>query len=241
MKKSRPLSPFAAAEKPDGPPGGSLDLEALRRRLLERPHPIPPPPRWQDEWIEREIEPGTTVLDLGCGEGDLLHRLMRDKGIRGQGVEIDLHAVVRCVARGVPVLQADLDVGLREFPDHSFDYVVLEETVQTLHQPLAVLSDMLRVGRRGIVSFPNFGHWRVRLALALDGRMPVTPTLPYHWYDTPNIHLFTLQDFLDWTATAGARVVRGYALADGVVRPLGPDDNLEAEEVLLILAGQKAH
>ena len=240
MRKTRPTDP-PAASKTGRSPARTLDLEALRRRLLERPIPVPPPPRWQDEWIEREIEPGTAVLDLGCGEGDLLHRLMRDKGIRGQGVEIDLNAVVRCVARGVPVLQADLDVGLREFPERSFDYVVLEETVQTLHQPLAVLRDMLRVGRRGIVSFPNFGHWRVRLALALDGRMPVTPTLPYHWYDTPNIHLFTLQDFLDWTAAAGARIVRGYALADGIVRPLGPEDNLEAEEVLLILAGSAAH
>jgi len=211
------------------------DIEALRQWLAQHPPARPVQARWQDARIEQEIPDGASVLDLGCGHGKLLHRLIREKKVRGQGVEIDLAAVARCLAIGVPVFQINLDEGLREFRTRSFDYVVLEETVQTLRQPRRVLEDMLRVGHYGIVSFPNFGYWRVRLALAIEGRMPVTPALPHRWYDTPNIHLFTLQDFLDWAQESGARIVRGYSLVEGVVRPLGPDDNLEAEESLLII------
>ena len=193
------------------------------------------PPRWQDTIIESEIPAGASVLDLGCGDGQLLARLIQDKRVRGQGIELDAASVFECIARGVPVLQSDLDAGLKGFADQSFDYVVLEETLQTLHRPADVLAEMLRVGRTGIVSFPNFAHLRVRLSLALTGRMPLTPTLPYKWYDTPNIHLLSLSDFLDWAQEHGATVVRGYALADGRVRPLAADDNLRAEEVLLVV------
>ena len=191
--------------------------------------------RWQDDLIEREITPGASVLDLGCGSGELLIALMRRKQVRAQGVELDPEAVFQCVANGVPVLHRDVDGGLEGFADRSFDYVILEETLQTLHRPVAVLKDMLRVGRRGIVSFPNFAYWRVRLDLGVRGRMPVTQYLPYRWYDTPNIHLFTLQDFLEWTAESRVRVVEGYVLAEGVTRALQPDDNLYAEEALVIV------
>ncbi len=194
-----------------------------------------PPERWQDAIIEAEIEAGSSVLDLGCGTGTLLERLIQAKQVRGQGVEVDAEAVLTCIHNGIPVFQANLDAGLAGFGDNSFDYVILEETVQTLHYPLKVLGEVLRVGRRGIVSFPNFGCWKVRMDLGFRGRMPVTQGLPYNWYDTPNIHLLTLQDFLDWTEQAGVRVLRGYAVVQGVVRDLGAQDNLYAEEVLLVI------
>ncbi|MDZ4197695.1 MAG: methionine biosynthesis protein MetW [Kiritimatiellia bacterium] len=191
--------------------------------------------RWQDAVLEREIPRGAKLLDLGCGRGELLARLIREGGVRGQGVELDADSVVECVGLGVPVLQMDLDQGLKEFPNRSFDYVLLEDTLQTLHKPLEVLKEMLRVGRHGIVSFPNFGSWRVRLSLSLTGRMPVTERLPHRWFDTPNIHLFTLQDFLDWTESDRVRVVQGFVFAAGEVRLMRPDDNLVADEALLFL------
>ncbi len=192
--------------------------------------------RWQDVVLERELPPGVSVLDLGCGGGELLARLIAGRRVRGQGIEKDPEAVMQCLARGVPVFQTNLDGGLAGFPDRSFDYVVLEETLQTLRRPLAVLDEMLRVGRHGVVSFPNFGYAGVRLSLAAEGRMPVTADLPYRWHDTPNIHLFTLQDFLDWAEESRVRLVKAWARADGDIRPLAPDDNLRAEEALCILA-----
>ena len=186
--------------------------------------------RWQDAIIEREIPVGAPVLDLGCGGGELLERI-----IRGQGVELDPEGVVACGERGVPGFNIDLDQGLAGFADQSFDYVIMEETIQTLRRPLDVLREMLRVGRHGVVSFPNFAYWRVRLDLAVRGRMPVTGGLPHRWYNTPNIHLFTLEDFLDWSREEGVVVRRAFSLVDGEPRPLGPDDNLQAEEVLLFI------
>jgi len=218
---------------------GNTGLEKLIDRTPEtRPDSAPlSGERWQDRVIERELAHGATLLDLGCGRGELLSRLILQSGIRGQGVELDSDSVVDCVRRGVPVLQMDIDRGLQEFPDSSFDYVLLEDTLQTLHKPLQVLQDMLRVGRHGIVSFPNFGYWRVRISLALSGRMPRTEHLPHRWYDTPNIHLFTLRDFLDWSESAGVQLVSGFARSEKGVRPLQPEDNLMAEEVLLFLCG----
>ena len=195
--------------------------------------------RWQDEIILRAVPPGSTVLDLGCGCGTLLERLIREKGVRAQGVEIDPEAVVACLENGIPVFQADLDQGLAGFPDQAVAVVILEETIQTLRQPTRLLADVLRVGREAWISFPNFGFWNVRLALALEGRMPVTEGLPYYWYDTPNIHLLTLRDFLAWAEQNRVRVAEGHALVDGEPRALDPArDNLLAEEVLLrILPG----
>lgn len=191
--------------------------------------------RWQDDLIEKEIPKAASVLDLGCNDGLLLGRLSAKKRARVQGIELNTDSVGRCVERGVPVIHADLDAGLGGFMDKSFDYVILEETLQTLHRPIFVLGEMLRVGRRGIVSFPNFGYWRVRLQLAATGRMPVTDRLPYKWYDTPNIHLLTLDDFKSWARSGGIRVAKGYVLAEGLVREMGKDDNLIAEEALLVL------
>lgn len=193
------------------------------------------PLRWQDSVIEQEIPVGSSVLDLGCGQGELLARLMDMKQIRGQGIELNPEAVLECVRRGVPVFQSDIDEGLNGFADDSFDYVVLEETLQTLHQPIEVLKSMLRVGRRCVVSFPNFGYWQVRMDLLVRGRMPQTGWLPYNWYDTPNIHCLSIQDFLGWTEVSGVNVVDGYVLNEGDVRKMQVSDNLYAEEALLIV------
>lgn len=190
--------------------------------------------RWQDRIIAGAIPAGATVLDLGCGDGELLDRVIRG-GARGQGIELDADQVARCIERGVPVHQADVDQGLKGYADASFDYVVLEETLQTLHRPVDVLAEMLRVGRVGIVSFPNFGFWRLRLDLAIRGRMPVSPRLPHRWFDTPNIHHLTLNDFLDWCASHRVAIEQAWALSDGAVRPLQDGDNLRAAEVLLFV------
>jgi methionine biosynthesis protein MetW len=191
--------------------------------------------RWQEEIISREIPVGASVLDLGCGDGFLLERLMRERNVRGQGVEIDADQVFSCVDRGVPVIQADLGAGLHWCPDKTFDVVVLEETLQTLQNPCEVLDEMLRVGKRGIVSFPNFAHYRVVVDLAAHSRMPVTERLPYYWYESANIHLLTLRDLLDWTESNGVHIVSGYALVEGVPRELRSDDDLVAEEVLVVV------
>ncbi len=145
--------------------------------------------------VAQMISPGTRVLDLGCGDGDLLAELIERRGCRGQGVEVSREALHACVERGVPVVEADIDRGLPEFEDGSFDVVVLSQTLQAVRRPRVVLREMTRVGRLGIVSFPNFGHWRLRAQLLARGRMPVTRTLPYRWYETPNIHLCTIRDF----------------------------------------------
>jgi methionine biosynthesis protein MetW len=191
--------------------------------------------RWQEEIISREIPVGASVLDLGCGDGSLLERLIRERNVRGQGVEIDPDQVFECVDRGVPVIQADLSGGLAWCPDKAFDVVVLEETLQTLQSPREVLDEMLRVGRRGIVSFPNFAHYRVVVDLAARSRMPVTEQLPFHWYESANIHLLTLRDLLDWAAGSGVRIVSGHALVDGLPRELRANDDLVAEEVLVVV------
>ncbi len=191
--------------------------------------------RWDHDLIERHVAEGVSVLDLGCGSGTLLKRLMETKSVRGQGIELDPEQCMECIANGVPVFQTNLDDGLAGFPDESFDYVVLEETVQTLHRPVFVLTEMVRVGKRGIVTFPNFGHWQVRLDLALSGRMPVTRAWPYEWYESPNIRPLTVRDFQAAAADHGIRIVEGQVLTDGQVRPLDPDDNLFAEEVMLVI------
>lgn len=192
--------------------------------------------RWDHQAIYEIIPAGASVLDLGCGNGELLSRLIKDKGVKGQGIEKDIERVIECVARGVPVYHADLDRGLAGFPDGFFDYVVLEKTLQAVHKPLFVLEEMLRVGKAGIVSFPNFGHWDIVDSFIRTGRMPVTPVLPYQWHDTPNIHLFTVNDFLDWTKAAGVTIKRGLSWADGAVRPFEEGDALRAQEVLFVVS-----
>ncbi len=151
------------------------------------------------QWIPR----GSRVLDLGCGDGALLHYLQTECAVQGYGVDIDERNVLACIARGICVVQSDLETGLNAFEDDAFDYVILSQTLQAMRQPAAVLQAMMRIGRDAIVSFPNFGYWRNRWQQVWGGRMPVSKTLPYQWHDTPNIHLCTLRDFDQFCADLG--------------------------------------
>lgn len=164
--------------------------------------------------IAQWIGDGTRVLDLGCGDGILLEHLRTARRCHGYGVEIADASVLACARRGVNVIQADLESGLRMFADDMFETVVLSQTLQAMHHVEAILREMGRVGRRGIVSFPNFGHWRHAVSL-LGGRMPVTPEIPYQWYDTPNIHLCTPKDFEVLAARLGLRITDRALLAHG--------------------------
>ena len=152
------------------------------------------------------VSSGARVLDLGCGDGALLEHLIRVKGCDGHGVEISTEGFHACIDRGVPVVQADIDAGLGDFDDGSFDIVALSQTLQATRRPAFVLAEMMRVAPSGIVSFPNFGHWRIRLALVARGRMPSTRVLPHAWHDTPNIHLCTVRDFEELVAAEGLRI-----------------------------------
>lgn len=152
------------------------------------------------------VPAGARVLDLGCGDGALLEHLIHVKGCDGHGVEISTEGFHACIDRGVPVVQGDIDAGLDDFDDGSFDIVVLSQTLQATRRPAFVLSEMMRVAPAGIVSFPNYGHWRIRLALLARGRMPSTRVLPHTWHDTPNIHLCTIRDFDELVAAEGLRI-----------------------------------
>ncbi|MEJ2669023.1 MAG: methionine biosynthesis protein MetW [Gammaproteobacteria bacterium] len=145
--------------------------------------------------IERWIQPDARVLDLGCGNGLLLHHLMTHKNSHCYGLEINPNKITACLARGVSVIEQDLNAGLGNFRQNQFDTVIMSQTIQAVQYPASLLEEMLHIGRTGIVSFPNFGHWRIRLHLALGGRMPISESLPYEWHNTPNIHLCTLGDF----------------------------------------------
>ncbi len=153
------------------------------------------------------IKPQSRVLDLGCGDGSLLAYLAQSKGASGYGLEIDDAHVSECIRRGVNVIQTDLDAGLSEFDERSFDFVVLSLTLQAVRYPDRLLREMLRVGTEGIVTFPNFGHWRARWQLGVRGRMPVSAALPHEWYSTPNIHLCTLRDFERLCAREGIEIL----------------------------------
>lgn len=145
--------------------------------------------------ILRWIRPGARVLDLGCGDGEFLDLLREQRRACGTGIEIDPQAITRAIRRGLNIIEQDLDAGLANFPDQSFDVVVMAHALQAVHYPDQVLEEMLRVGRECVVTFPNFGQWRCRVHLATRGRMPVSRFLPYNWYDTPNIHFCTVRDF----------------------------------------------
>ncbi|MGA3188743.1 MAG: methionine biosynthesis protein MetW [Bryobacteraceae bacterium] len=163
--------------------------------------------------ISELIEPGTRVLDLGCGEGELLAWLRDNKNVDGRGVELTGASVQKAIARGVSVYQGDLESGLGDYPDQAFDYVILSQTLQQTRDPLGVLKGMLRIGKRGIVAFPNFGHWRVRVSHLLTGRSPQTELFPYDWYNSPNIHFLTVLDFEALAAAQHWHVERRIFLA----------------------------
>jgi methionine biosynthesis protein MetW len=158
------------------------------------------------------ITPGARVLDVGCGSGALLQRLEDEKQADGRGIEISQKGVNEAVARGLSVVQGDADHDLATYPDDAFDFVILSQTLQATHNPRRVLEELLRIGRKVVVSFPNFGNWRVRGQFLLKGQMPVTDELPYSWYDTPNIHLCTGRDFVNLLEAIDARIEASVAL-----------------------------
>ncbi len=164
------------------------------------------------------IGPGSRVLDLGCGDGSLLRHLWDTRQVTGYGLEIAHENILRCVENGVNVIQTDLDEGLEDFDADSFDYVIMTQTLQAVHYPDRLLEEMLRVGREGIVTFPNFAHWKLRLNLAFRGRMPVSRALPHTWYNTPNIHLCTVRDFEELCRDKGIRILERN-VADEHYRP----------------------
>jgi len=190
--------------------------------------------------IVRLVRPGSRVLDVGCGEGVLLDLLRREKAVDGRGIEISSDGVAACLARGLSVMQGDADRDLAEFPAEAFDYAILSQTLQAVRQPRKVLSDLLRLAERAIVSFPNFGHWRVRSSLVLNGRMPETRALPDPWWATPNIHLCTLRDFTELCLDLDLRIEAAIALkAAGparIIDPMRPIENLRAEQALFLLS-----
>jgi methionine biosynthesis protein MetW len=154
------------------------------------------------------IEPGSRVLDLGCGTGDLLQIVAQDKDARVQGIELDENSIYECVRRGLSVCQSDIESGLAEYPDGSFVYVILNQSLQEIRKVFFLLREALRVGRRVIVGFPNFAHINARVCLCFGGKAPMTPSLPYRWYDTPNVRFLSISDFQDFCAEKGFTVER---------------------------------
>jgi methionine biosynthesis protein MetW len=186
------------------------------------------------------IEPGSRVLDVGCGDGELLSFLVHNRNVDGRGMELSQSGVNACVRRGLSVIQGDADNDLEAYPSDAFDFVVLSQTLPATRNPRRVVTNLVRIGKRAIVSFANFGHWRIRLDLMLYGRMPVTNLLPLPWYDTPNIHFCTIRDFLDLCNVDGIRVEKSVTL-DRYGQPFSFDPrgriaNLIAAQGLFMLA-----
>lgn len=185
--------------------------------------------RFDFDVIARWIKPGERVLDLGCGDGGLLKFLKAEKGVRGYGIENDPDNVERCIKNGVNVLQFDLERGLAGFEDDSFDHVIMSLSLQTVRHTENLLAEMLRVGHEAVVSFPNFGYWKHREAIA-DGHMPVSKHLPYQWFNSPNVRFFTIADFEDLCADRGIVTHELLAFAEG--EPVKEDPNLKADVAL---------
>jgi len=179
------------------------------------------------------VEAGSRVLDLGCGEGELLAWLVQNKNVVARGVEISALKVRKAIARGVSAYQGDLDEGLADYPDRAFDYVILSQTLQETRAPLHVLREMLRVGRRAIVSFPNFGHWTVRGTMLFTGQAPKTKLFPYDWYNSPNIHFLSINDFEDLCRDSGFPIARRYFLSGSSRIAVMP--NLLAQTAVFLL------
>lgn len=168
--------------------------------------------RFDLQVIASWIKPGSRVLDLGCGNGDLLFFLKQEKRIQGTGIELSESKVAKCIERGLTVLQGDFQEEVHDYPDHSFDYVILSQTLQQIMAPKELIPELLRIGRRVIVSFPNFGHWLIRMQILFTGHAPVTDQLPYEWYDTPNIRVITIKDFKRFLRMTGVRLAREVAI-----------------------------
>ncbi len=186
------------------------------------------------ELIESLIEPNATVLDVGCGDGELLARLRKDKQIKARGIEVQQDLILTCVCRGVSIMHHDIDEGLKAFADKSFDYVILSQTLQAVPNPRKVFTELLRVGRRVIVSFPNFAFWRSRLQIAIQGRAPVTKQLPFGWYNSPNIHFLSLRDFERFCERLGVTIEKRIPLVKTRRTPVRFAPNLLAEQAIYV-------
>ena len=184
------------------------------------------------------IEKGSRVLDLGCGEGGLLKMLIDKKHCSGSGIEIDQNNVISSIQKGLSVVQGDIDEGLKEFMDNEYDYVILNQTLQSTEKPDYVIEEMLRVGKKCVVSFPNFGYWRVRFYLFFKGRMPKSRMLPFCWYDTPNIHLLTVEDFFDFCKQRNINIKKQVYIKRGKISKnpfTGFLTNLLCEEAVFVI------
>lgn len=168
--------------------------------------------RYDLDLIESWIEPGSRILGLGCGEGDLLFALKTRKQVKERGIEISEKKVRICIEKGLSVIQGDINTELDDYPDQCFDYVILSQTLQQVYAPPKLIRSMLRIGRKAVVSFPNFGHWRIRKQLLFSGYVPVTEQLPYHWYNTPNIRVLTIKDFERFSKEVGFRILKEAAI-----------------------------
>ncbi|WP_010184290.1 methionine biosynthesis protein MetW [Sphingomonas sp. PAMC 26605] len=184
--------------------------------------------------IAEHVAPGSRILDVGCGDGALMAALRDTKRVDARGLELDSGNVAAAVSRGLSVIQGDADLDLADYPQASFDYAILSQTLQTAKRPDVVLDHLLRVGRQAFVSFPNFAHWRVRLSLLLGGRMPVTRLLPERWYDTPNIHHVTIDDFRSFVRERGI-IVEGAWFLSGDQRTITAAANVLAEHAVFLL------
>ena len=186
--------------------------------------------------ISEMISSGASVLDLGCGDGTLMKKL-KEKNVHVTGIDIEQANIIQCLEKGLSVIQGDIDEGLQEYPDDSYDYVVLNQTLQSTEKPDYVIQEMLRVGKKIIVSFPNFAYWQVRFSLLFNGKMPKSKMLPFEWYNTPNIHLLTIKDFYDFAKRYNFKIEKKLCMTKGEIRKnifRKIFDNLLTEEVIFL-------
>lgn len=211
-------------------------MTPLTRERPDRRYCMPDPlATMTDETIVSQIPRNSRVLDLGCGDGRLLKRLRDTHGASVQGIELDRRQIVGALQNGVPVVHADLDRGLAGFPDRSFDFAVLSQTLQQVRHPRVILQEMLRVATQSLVVVPNFGHWKVRVGLLLWGSAPKTAALPYEWYDTPNLHFMSINDFRALVDVVGGKIVRELIMIGGRALERAWAPNLRAENALYVL------
>jgi len=186
--------------------------------------------------VSELIKPNSKVLDLGCGDGSLLKMLHEVKNVTGVGIEIDQHMVLRTLEKGLSVIQDDIDEGLKAFRDKEYDYVILNQTLQSTEKPDYVMDEMLRVGKKAVVSFPNFGYWKVRIYLLFKGKMPKSERLPYEWYNTPNIHLLTIKDFYEFCDKRNIKIEKAIFLTKSKRTKFLLWDKINCDEAVFIVS-----